>query len=89
MEINPVSAQMFKGRIVGCSWLTTKQRKVFNQVRPCLENMVKNKDFDLKIYKSYGSEIRICTTKYPEYSVVDSNNPAIWINRAKEVIEGL
>jgi hypothetical protein len=51
--------------------------------------MVKGKDFDLKIYKSYGGELRICTTKQPEYSVVDSNNPAIWINRAKEVVEGL
>ncbi len=89
MQITPVSNQNFNGRVIGCSWLKPKQKKVFKQVYPCLQKMVKGKDFDLKIYKSYGGEIRICTTKQPEYSVVDSNNPAIWIDRAKEVIEGL
>ena len=89
MTINTVSNQNFKGRVIGCSWLKPRQKKVFNQVLPCLEKMVQDKDFDLKIYKSYGSELRMCTTKQPAYVVVNSNNPEIWINRAKEVIENL
>ena len=88
MQVIPVSNQSFEGRVIGCSWFKPKEKKIFKQIRPCLENMVKNKDFDLKIYKSYGNELRICTTKQPEYAVVDSNNPAIWIDRAKDVIKG-
>ena len=78
----------FQGKVIGCSWFKPKQRKVFNQVRPCLENLVKNKNYNLKLYKSYGGELRISAGKKPEYAVIDSSNPSIWINRAREVIEG-
>ena len=87
MKPASVSNQNFEGRVIGCSWLKPKQKKTFKQVRPCLENLVKNKDYDLKIYKSYGQELRIAAGEKPAYSVIESNNPAIWINRAKEIIE--
>ena len=59
MKTASVSNQNFEGRVIGCSWLKPKQKKTFKQVRPCLENLIKNKDYDLKIYKSYGQELRI------------------------------
>ncbi len=87
MKTTSVSAQNFDGRVIGCSWLKSEQKKVFKQVRPCLENLVKNKDYDLKIYKSYGNELRISAGKIPSYTVISSNNPAVWISRAKEIIK--
>ena len=87
MKVNIISDQNIKGRVIGCSWLKPKEKKVFSQVRPCLENLVKNKDYDLKIYKSYGNELRISAGKIPSYTVISSNNPAVWISRAKEIIK--
>ena len=88
MKVGSVSNQIFQGRVIGYSWFKPKQRKVFKQVRPCLENLVKNRDYDLKFYMSYGRELRVSAGKRPEYTVIDSNNPAVWINRAKEIIQG-
>ena len=87
MNVIPVSNQSFDGRIIGCLRLTPEQRKIFRQVRPCWENLVKNKDYDLKLYMSYGRELRITTGKIPEYEVINSNNPDMWINRAKEIVK--
>ena len=87
MEINRISSQNLQGRVIGCSRLKPKHRKVFRQVLPCLENMIKNKDYDLFINLSYGDELRISTGKIPAYSVVESNSPAIWISRTKDIIE--
>jgi len=88
MRIDSISNQNFQGRVIGYSWFKPKQRKVFKQVRPCLEKLVKNKDYDLKFYMSYGGELRVAAGKRPEYAEIDSNKPAVWINRAKEVIKG-
>ncbi len=88
MKVDSVSNQIFQGRVIGCSWLKPKQRKVFKQVKPCLEKLVKNRDYNLKLYRSYGGELRISAGKKPEYAIIDSDNPGIWINRAKEIIEG-
>ena len=88
MRINPLQTPNFEGRLIGCSWLKPKQRKVFSQVRPCVEKMIKNKDVDVRIYLSYGNELRMSAGKKPAYTVIESDNPEIWINRAKEVIEG-
>ena len=85
MQTIPVSNQNFEGRVIGCSWLKPKQRKIFQQVRPCLENMVKNKDFDLKIYKSYGM-LRIGIWKHPDYVEPESDTCGTWISSAKELI---
>ena len=87
MKVSSVSNQDFKGRVIGCSYLKPKQRKIFKQVKSCLNNLVKKKDFDLKLYMSYGGELRVSAGKRPEYTVIDSNNPAVWINRAKEIIQ--
>ena len=88
MKVDSVSSQILQGRVIGYSWFKPKEKKVFKQVKPCLEKLVKNKNYDLKLYKSYGKELRISAGKKPEYAVIDSNNPAIWISRAKEIIEG-
>lgn len=87
MKINKISNQNFQGRVIGCSHLKPKQKEVFRQVIPCLENMIKDKNYDLFINLSYGNELRISTGKIPAYSVIDSNSPAIWIDRAKNIIK--
>jgi hypothetical protein len=87
MRINPVTNQGFKGRVIGCAWIKPQQRKVFKQVKPCLENLVKKKDYNLKISYPWGEELRISVEKNPRYMVIESNHPDIWISRAKEIIK--
>ena len=87
MKTTSVSNQVFEGRVIGCSWLKPKQRKVFKQARPCLENLVRNKDFDLKIYKSYG-KLRIGIWKHSDYVEPETDTSGTWISSAKELING-
>lgn len=87
MRVISVSNQNFEGRVIGCSWLKPKQRKVFKQVKPCLENMVKNKNYDLNIYSSYG-KMRIGIWKYPDYIEPESDSTGAWISGVKELING-
>ena len=86
MRAEAISNQNIQGKVVGCSRFKPKQRKVFQQVRPCLENLIKNKDFDLRIYFAYGGELRVSAGDNPVYAVINSNHPDIWINRSKEII---
>ena len=85
MKTTSVSTQAFNGRVIGCSCFRPKQRNIFKQVRPCLENMVKNKNYDLKIYTSFGT-LRIGIWKHSEYIEPESNTCGAWISCAKEVI---
>ena len=85
MKTASVSSQRFEGRVIGCSWFKPKQRKIFKQVRPCLEKMVKNRNYDLKIYKFYG-KLRIGIWKHPDYIEPETDTCGSWISGAKEVI---
>lgn len=85
MIVASVSNQNFEGRVIGCSWLKPKHRRIFKQVKPCLENMVKKKNYDLKISLVYG-KLRISAGKKPEYAEIESNTASSWINGAKEII---
>ena len=85
MKIDTISGQNFQGKVVGCKWFNQKQRKAFKQVRPCLENIMKNKDYDLKIYLFWG-KLRISDGKNPEYAEINSHNPDIWISTVKKFI---
>ena len=86
MRVYEISNQIFQGKVIGCSCLKPNQRKVFSQIRPCLEKLVKNEDCDLRIYLSYGNELRVSAGKVPEYAIINSNNPEIWITRSREII---
>ena len=86
MKTTSVSNQSFDGRVIGYSWFKPKERKVFKQARPCLENLVKNKDFDLKIYKSYGGKLRIGIWKHSDYVEPEADTSGTWISCAKELI---
>jgi len=85
MKTTSVSYQNFEGRVIGCSWFKPKERRVFKQARPCLENLVKNKDFDLRIYKSYG-KLRIGIWKRSDYIEPEADTSGTWISCAKELI---
>lgn len=85
MKTTSVSNQKFEGRVIGYSWFKPKERRVFKHARPCLENLVKNKDFDIKIYKSYG-KLRIGIWKHPDYVEPETNTSGSWISSAKELI---
>ena len=87
MTVEPVSSQNFQGRVIGCSWFKTKHKNIFKQVKPCLEKMVKNKDYDLQIYSSYG-KLRIGIWKYPDYIEPEANSDGAWISGVKELING-
>lgn len=52
-----------------------------------MENLIKKKDYDLKIKFCWGKELRIYVPKNTEYMEIESNHPDIWIARAKDVIK--
>ena len=85
MRTTPVCGQSFEGRVIGCSLLKQKHRKIFKQARPCLEKMVRNKDYDLKIYTSYG-KLRIGIWKHPDYIEPEADTCGTWISGTKQLI---